>query len=265
MPIEPQTFVYKTAGCDVRADVFVTERTLRKPRTLVHIHGGALIMGKRSRMPRTQLDRYLDAGFTVVSIDYRLAPETKLPGIIEDVQDAFRWVREKGPEIFRADPARIAVTGQSAGGYLTLMAGFCVEPRPAVSREAALMEVGKTPVSEGGENRDKFYLYCRQNGMWPKEVAGLDPVKQKDAFKPYCPIQNVTKDYPPTLLLHGDADTDVPYEQSAMMAGTLARAGVDSALITIEGGCHGFDCDEESADSKRALDIVMTFLREHLK
>jgi Tol biopolymer transport system component len=65
----------------------------------------------------------------VVSIDYRLAPETKLPEIVEDVQDAFRWIRAHAPEL-SIDPARVAACGGSAGGYLTLMSGFCVKPRP---------------------------------------------------------------------------------------------------------------------------------------
>jgi acetyl esterase/lipase len=59
-----------------------------------------------------------------------MAPETRLPAIIQDVQDAYRWVREKGPDLSHIDPSRIAVKGGSAGGYLTLMTGFCVEPRP---------------------------------------------------------------------------------------------------------------------------------------
>src|SRR4029434_8918110 len=47
-----------------------------------------------------------------------------------DVQDAFKWVREEGPKLYKVDPKRVAVVGHSAGGYLTLMTGFAVEPRP---------------------------------------------------------------------------------------------------------------------------------------
>ena len=66
----------------------------------------------------------------MVSVDYRLAPETKLPAILEDVRDAYRWVREKGPGLFHADPGRIAISGGSAGGYLTLASGFMDDPPP---------------------------------------------------------------------------------------------------------------------------------------
>jgi len=86
--------------------------------------------------------------------------------------------------------------------------------------------------------------------QWPREdtiemirntFAGHDPHVEPEAFVPFCPVHHVTKDYPPALLLHGDQDTDVPYQQSVMMAEALARAGVEHELITIPGGGHGFD------------------------
>ena len=72
-------------------------------------------MGRRQGVPQPLMDRLIEAGFAVVSIDYRLAPETKLPAIVADVEDAFEWIRGQGPDLFRADPDRIAVLGSSAG------------------------------------------------------------------------------------------------------------------------------------------------------
>jgi acetyl esterase/lipase len=268
-PEEPQTFVYKTAqGCDIKADVFGSPATGRKP-VATWIHGGALIMGSRRLGPNARvLKALLDAGFAVVSIDYRLAPETKLPAIIEDVQDAFRWIRAKA-NMLNIDPDRLGVCGGSAGGYLTLMTGFSVSPRPkalvsywgygdivgpwysrpdpfylkqpAVTREQAISAVGTTAVSEPppGNKRGQFYLYCRQQGLWPKEVAGHDPIAEDRWFSRYCPIRNVTRAYPPTMLVHGTADTDVPYEQSKMMADRLRQAAVDHQFVTVPEGGHG--------------------------
>jgi acetyl esterase/lipase len=76
-----------------------------------------------SMLPADENDLFLRAGCIVVSIDDRLAPETKLPTIVEDVEDAYRWVREKGPGLFQCDPERLAVVGQSAGAYLAVMSG----------------------------------------------------------------------------------------------------------------------------------------------
>ncbi len=61
---------------------------------------------------------------------YRLAPEVKLPAIIEDVHDAFRWLRSEGSAKFHIDPRKVVVSGGSAGGYLTMMTGIAVDPRP---------------------------------------------------------------------------------------------------------------------------------------
>src|SRR5262249_7078311 len=97
---------------------------------VVWIHGGALIMGHRGGIDRALLGALTGAGFVVVSIDYRLAPETKLPAIVEDVRDACRWVRERGPGLFRIAPDRLAVVGGSARGSLPVVTGFRAEPRP---------------------------------------------------------------------------------------------------------------------------------------
>jgi acetyl esterase/lipase len=233
------------------------------------IHGGALIAGSRKSPDARLSAELLKRGFVIVSIDYRLAPETKLPGIIEDVQDAWRWVRREGPKRFGIDPDRMATAGGSAGGYLTLMTGFCLKPRPRalvsyygygdittpwysepdkfyrrsplVAKEEAYRCVGNRMLTEppAPNRRGTFYLYCRQQGTWPNEVAGHDPHSEPKWFDPYCPIRNVTAEYPPTFLIHGTEDTDVPYSESKNMAARLAEAGVAHEFITVAGAGHG--------------------------
>jgi acetyl esterase/lipase len=265
------TYTYKTVDqCAIQADVFSAGDPAPKP-VVIWIHGGGLINGSRNGVPAHLRQLAESAGYAVVSIDYRLAPNTKLPAIIEDIQDAHRWVRTAGPKLFGADPDRIVVSGGSAGGYLTLMSGFCFDPRPralvsyygygditapwysrpdpfylkqpAVPRDEAYAGVsgpmvsGSTP--ETSKPRGRFYLYCRQQGIWPREVAGHDPDTEKTWFESYCPLRNVTRNYPPTLLIHGTNDTDVPYEQSKLMDAKLAEAGVEHQFITAAGAGHG--------------------------
>ena len=289
-----QTLCYKQVGdCKIQADVYRVTGSTSRP-AIVWIHGGALISGNRANLHPFQLQKYLDAGFNVISIDYRLAPETKLKFILEDLRDAFKWVRTKGSSLAGIDPRRIGVVGHSAGGYLALMSGVCVKPRPkaivafygygdiagewysrpdpfycqkpAVPKDEAYASVGHGTISETtAPERYKFYLYCRQNGLWPKEVAGHDPDLDSKAFDPFCPIRNVTRKYPPTLLLHGDQDTDVPYEQSVLMAKMLQRLQVEHQLITMTNRGHGFDGGRKAADDPliaETFDRVLAFLKK---
>jgi acetyl esterase/lipase len=289
-----ETFVYKSVGdCRIKADVYRSTAGAAPRPVIMTIHGGALIMGGRYPIQFDLFEPLIRSGVVVVSIDYRLAPETKLPEIVKDVQDAYAWIREKGPKLFDADPERIAVQGDSAGGYLTLMTGFCVKPAPKalvsyygygdiisdwysrpdpfycldppVSKEAAYGAVGEKVLScePPGSRRNDFYLYCRQQGLWPKEVAGFDPSSAPERFKPYCPVQNVGSAYPPTLLAHGDQDTDVPYAQSVLMDAALQRVGVKHEFVTLRGGGHGFAhvADAEYLD---VLERTRAFLQRYL-
>jgi acetyl esterase/lipase len=266
------TYVYRVIrSCEIKYDFYRPKAAGPAP-IVVWIHGGALIGGGRGAMQPVVREMLMEKGFAQVSIDYRLAPETKLPDIIDDVREAFRSICEALPRQCNLDPSRVGVIGGSAGGYLTQMTGSAVAPRPKalvslygygdlvgpwysvpdpfycqlprVSEEEARGVVGTEPVSEtyrGGPDRFRFYLWCRQTGNWPKEILGIDPKTNDAAFAPYCPERNVTRAYPPTLLLHGNADTDVPYQRSVDMAKKLSETGVEHDFITIDGGPHGFD------------------------
>jgi acetyl esterase/lipase len=293
--IRKQTFTYKTVGTlPIKVDVLrADDRTVRP--VVVWIHGGALINGHRESIPALLKDPLMEGGCILVSIDYRLAPETKLPGIIEDVEDAFRWIQKDGPRHIQADPRRVAVIGGSAGGYLTLTSGFRVKPRPAalvalwgygdlvgpwyskpsphprhhsvkVSREEAFRQVSGPPIADARDrkgNGGAFYQFCRQQGLWPKAVSGWEPLTEADKFIPYMPVKNVTPDFPSTLLIHGEEDTDVPCTQSVMMAAALRQNKVDHRLITVPRAEHGL-AGADAATIKEAYRVSVDFLRKHL-
>lgn len=295
-----ETYSYKvTTDSEIHIDLHWKPGEERRP-ALLWLHGGALIFGNRETIAPEQLTTYLEAGYVVAAADYRLAPETKLADILEDVQDAYHWLREIAPSLAPLDPDRIGVVGHSAGGYLTLMTGFRVEPRPRVlvsfygygdiagawyshpdpfyreqpivPNDEAYACVGDTGITgtafEGPimDCRYRFYLYCRQHGLWPREVTGHDPESEAEWFEAYCPVQNVTPDYPPTVLVHGEVDTDVPVEQSIQMAAALAQHGVEHTLLLLPGQPHGFD--SQGMDKPVVADVfsqVLNFLGRHLK
>jgi acetyl esterase/lipase len=294
-PLPKKTYTFKTVGdLKVQADVYRADDTKPRP-VVVWVHGGALITGNRKGVPPNLLDLCRDEGYAFVSIDYRLAPEVKLPAIIADVEDAFRWLRGDGAKECHLDTTRVIVTGGSAGGYLTLMTGVVVKPRPTalvaywgygdvdgdwytkpsefyrttiplIDRAEAYKGVGGRVVtgSEDGldlKPRGRFYHYLRQNGLWTKEVTGFDPATEKAKLDPYCPVRNVTPEYPPTVLVHGTEDTDVPYQLSADMAKELARHKVPHELVTVPGAGHGLSGGDKmlNADAHaKALAFIRT-------
>jgi acetyl esterase/lipase len=289
------TYTYKKAGTlEIKADVHRADDDVRRP-VMMWIHGGALINGHRAGISDRVKRMMLDAGYVIVSIDYRLAPETKLPLIIEDLEDAFAWVRKEGRDLFNADTSKVAVMGGSAGGCLTLTSGFRVKPRPTVlvafwgygdlvgdwyskpspharhhrikmSKEEAFRQVSGPPISDSRDrdgNGGAFYQYCRQHGIWPKEVSGWDPHSEVEKFVPYMAVRNVTNDYPPTMLIHGTEDTDVPYQQSVMMAEQFKKHGVEHELVTITGGEHGLGGgDPKLIDAAYAS--ALEFVKRHM-
>jgi acetyl esterase/lipase len=294
--VAPTTHIYKKIGqLAINADVYPQPGDNARP-AAVWIHGGALIMGHRAQIDRRVKTRMLDAGYVLISLDYRLAPETKLPEIIHDVEDAFDWVRREGTRLFNIDPTRLAVIGGSAGGYLTLTAGFRVRPRPTVllslygygdlvgdwyskpsphprhnqrkvTREEALQEVSGPPIADSRERKGDgglFYQYCRQTGRWPKEVAGWDPLAEAQRFRPFMPIENVSADYPPTVLIHGTDDTDVPHEQSKMMAHQLEQHKVPHLFISVRNAEHGLG-GAAPGDVESAYAKAFAFVDEHLQ
>ncbi|MGI2296828.1 alpha/beta hydrolase [Paenibacillus sp. GXUN7292] len=285
-----ETRVYKQVnGCSIHADIY--DQGAGSP-VVIYIHGGALIFGSRVWFPAEQIKLFNDAGFSVVNIDYRLAPETAFEQIIEDIKDALTWVRTEAKQWYDFDSDHIAVMGGSAGGFLSLLTGTMdVKPKaivsfygygdilgdwlakssdfycrkPLINKMKALAAVSHTETTNGEWERYSYYLYCRQQGVWLQEVAGIDHKMDRQALSPYIPILNVSEDFPPTLLLHGDQDTDVPYEQSVLMHEKLKEEGVYSKLITIEGADHVFDQHFQNPVVQQAFTEVVYFLKKHLR
>lgn len=286
-----KTFTYKNStGCDIKGDFYPTDQT--NAPLIVYIHGGGLIWGTREDVHAEQIALYNQYGFHFCSIDYRLAPESTLPDITSDIQDALIWLKETGKETFDYDPERIAVVGSSAGGYLALFAGtlsfkpkaivsfygygnilgdWYTKPSPhftnmtTVPKMLADQLIQPHPISGAPiERRYAIYLYCRQQGTWLDYVTNWNPFADTDKLHAYCPIEKVNVDYPATLLLHGDQDEDVPYEESVKMNKKIQDLGGSSQLITIPNGKHSFDQDMDNPLVKGAFKQVITFLKENL-
>ena len=251
-----------------------------------------------------QLVKYLSAGYVVVSIDYRLAPETKLPGIIADAGDAYAWMRSDASDMLGIDPDQIAVVGHSAGGGLTLICGYRLEPRPkaivsfygqgglmparvlakpapenqnvkwadvqAVLSESIISEDPLLPTEDGSlvpsERFATLSRFVTENNRFFETVFGFDPSKQPKKYSQFSPIRNVTPKYPPTMLLHGDLDDEIPPDNSSRMAEELKRSGVPHQHITLTDFGHGFDFYKPNRQPVQdAFEEVLKFLAKHIR
>ncbi|NKB66171.1 MAG: alpha/beta fold hydrolase [Candidatus Latescibacteria bacterium] len=304
-PYSKETHVFKIVeGDSLKIDLMRLADDQVRP-IVIWIHAGGLIMGGPPNLQAGEKERlFLDAGYAVAAIEYRVAPEHKLPTIIEDVEDAYNWVRNSGPTHFNIDPDRIALLGHSAGGYLSLIAGARLRPRPKAlvafycatdisgtwitqyevppPEQRVELEYIKWPdppvshdeamgfLEEGlrGRKRFQYVLYCYQKGIWPQQVTGRDPQQEPEWFHQYEPVRNVTKDYPPTMLLYGEVDTMIPLQQGIQMAAELERAGIEHEFLTFPGFGHMFDEDWSHLGDPSVQDAyarILQFLDEQVQ
>ena len=279
------TYVYKqTEGLDLRVDAYLPQTS--NGRAILYYHGGAGIFGSRKDVIEPQC--YLDSGYTFLSVDYRLAPESALPQIVEDCRDAYHWVVENGAPRFGISPNGVAVAGFSFGGYMAQLMAVSLKPRPfaalSFSGYGDLMgSMYLTPdpfylktqphhdskylTSQRSDRplavpdtKDRLAIYfdTRQTASWIQLVARLDPLAEASSIFPYCPIRILTPDASPTFIFHGTEDTDVPYQQALLSQAMLRSAGVPHELFTLQSG-HGISGPGFTEAMQRSL----IFLNAH--
>lgn len=278
-------FIYKQVdGCDLSAVLHRT--TTKHSPLLVYVHGGGLIWGTVKDMNKEQIQRYNEAGFHVLSVDYRLAPESNLANIRDDIRDLLIWIKTEASTLFEFNNEQVAVVGSSAGGYLALLSGtFDIKPdvivsfygygqvtgdwyrnpspyftaMPAVPKALAEQLIQPHPISSAPiHKRYAIYLYCRQQGTWLDWVTG----SISESLTSFAPVELADHTYPATLLIHGDVDEDVPYSESVAMKNKLDAVSVPNELMTIAQGKHNFDADMTDPDAVRAVEYTIQYLHK---
>jgi acetyl esterase/lipase len=111
--------------------------------------------------------------------------------------------------------------------------------------------------------RGALYLFCRQQGIWLREISGHDP-HDASWFGAFEPVHNVTADYPPALLLHGDSDTDIDVAQAETMQRTLVRHGVPHDFIRRPEWGHAFVYMPNDPTAADAFEWIGAFLDQHV-
>lgn len=224
-------------GEPLRADIY-EPRSGGLHAAVLLVHGGAWTSGNR-----TQLDgiaKFLATfGYTVVAIDYRLAPKYKFPAQIEDCRDALAWMRDHAAE-YKIDPTRLAAWGYSAGGHLVALLGTTTPGLAAVVAGGAPCDFRPLPP-------DNPYV-----AFWLDGTRRTNP----KAYENASPARFVSADCPPVFFYHGEYDRLVPLAQPRAMAAELNRLGVPAELHAIKNTGHlGGMIDRDAAmQGKRFLD-----------
>ncbi len=206
--------------------------TGKRPGVIV-IHGGGWTGGTKEALVEPMCLRYVEKGFVVCNVEYRLAKVALAPAAVTDVLHAAQWFRKHAKE-YNVDTKRIVVTGGSAGGHLALMVGMTPKSAklgPPAKVAAVVNFYGITDVGDQlqGPNERQYAV------TWLPEQPGRMELAAR-----VSPMTYVRKELPPILTLHGDADQTVPYEHGTKLTKALVDAGARAEMITVPGGKHGF-------------------------
>lgn len=205
--------------------------------TVISIHGGGWVNGTKEATSLFILP-YLEAGYNVVNITYRLARVSLAPAAVEDCRCALKWVASNAKE-YGFDTSKLIVTGGSAGGHLSLITGMLPESagldRYCVGGEAPQVAAivnwyGITDVADLLEGPNMKAYAVTWLGSQPDRAA---------IAKRVSPMTYVRTGLPPILTIHGDADPTVPYAHGVQLTNALKAAGVKTELVTVPGGRHG--------------------------
>lgn len=247
-------------GRSLEADILLPPLEEKNRPAVLFIHGGGWIEGDRSQL-RGYGILLARLGFVCMCNSYRLSNESIWPAQIQDVNCAIRYLRANATDL-GLDPNRIGVSGNSAGGHLSLMA--------AATNYDQIFE------GDGGSNEvsSEIKAVC---AIYPpttiRQLEMLNPLEnaflmlmgkeaKKEDFDKASPLNYVTEDYPPCMLIHGSADSVVRLKDSTKFYEKLIEFNRPASLHIFSEEEHAFDGEP---DYGRAIaDLQALFFKKYL-
>jgi acetyl esterase/lipase len=235
---------YLTASnYEAKLDIYKRRDATSPQPTLIFIHGGGWVGGSKEGSALS-LFPWLEMGWTVVNVEYRLGRVALAPAAVEDCLCALRYVAAQA-KTYNIDTNRLVLSGESAGGHLALTTGMIPEsagldrqcPGAPLPKVAAIVDwYGIVDVADllDGPNRKAYAV------QW----LGSMPDREEIARR-VSPLTYVRAGLPPVLAIQGDADPTVPYQHSVRLTEALTKVDVPNQLVTIPGGKHGGFTPEE--------------------
>jgi acetyl esterase/lipase len=267
---------YATTSTAQKMDIYLPNEKQDKYPVIVHIHGGAFLMGDKADGQLTPVLASLQRGYAVVSINYRLTGEAKFPAQIQDVKAAIRFIRANADK-YALKTDKIAVWGGSAGGHLSALAATSGDIKeledltlgnPTQSSRVQAVVDWFGPINfltmdahfkaSGKGKPDHNDADSPESRLWGKAIQTIP-----DSVKTANPETYISADDPPFFIQHGSIDKLVPTQQSVEFAEKLtAILGVEKVTFEIlEGANHG----GTAFGTPENLTKVFAFLDKYLK
>lgn len=254
--MQPDVVYAGANNTPLKLDIWYPRDNPNPTPTLVYIHGGGWIFGSKEGSVY-QLLPYLEKGWRVVNVEYRMAGNSLAPAAVEDTRCALRWIHRNAAE-YKFDTSKIVLTGHSAGGHLSLITAMLPKGTPIDNRcygdeepkvAAVVNWYGISDVNDliQGPNLKNYAV------MWMGSLPNADEVA-----KSVSPLTYVRTGLPPVITIHGDKDDVVPYTHATRLHDALAKANVPNKLVTVKGGGHGMFAQ---ADYVTAFDEIWAFLK----
>jgi acetyl esterase/lipase len=264
--VQPNITYRRANNTDLKLDLYLPHDRPTPVAVLMFIHGGGWVSGMKEG-DNLALAPYLQMGFAVVNVEYRLAENSPAPAAVEDCRCALHWVMNNAAH-YNFDVNRIVVTGGSAGGHLALTTGL-LTPEAGFDRGCTPPEELRWDKADNTAPKvavivnwfgitDVADLFSGANAKgYPIEWFGSLPDRDQLARR-ISPVYLVRKDSPPVITVHGDKDRLVPYSHAQKLHEALNRAGVRNQLVTIQNGDHGGFSREEM---RGAMTAIRAFLK----
>jgi acetyl esterase/lipase len=258
--------VYASAsGQDLKLDVYRPNSKANVP-VLINFHGGGWVAGAREGASLGVALPYLQMGFAVVNVQYRLARTALAPAAVEDALCALQWVGRNADK-YHFDLSKVVVSGNSAGGHLALATGMIPADSPFTNQCAA-----NEPTWSGPYANPAPKVAAVVNWYGITDVADMlqgpnvrsyavqwfgSMANRLELARQLSPISYVRASGPAVLTIHGDADPLVPYAHALRLRDAMNKAGEKNELLTIKGGGHGGFSTEQQV---QAFETIRGFL-----
>ena len=260
--MQPDVVYGSANNTALKLDIWYPRDNDQPTPTVIFIHGGGWIFGSKEGAVY-QLLPYLERGWRVVNVEYRMAGNSLAPGAVEDSRCALRWVYRNAKQ-YKFDTSKIILTGQSAGGHLSLITGMLPDGTPLDNRCYADAKYGDVPMKVAAIIN--WYGITDVNDVIEgPNVKNYGPMwigampNAAEVARSVSPLTYVRSGLPPIISIQGDKDDVVPYSHSTRLKEALDKAGDINRLVTIRGGGHGMFTQEQYV---YAYNEIWKFLRD---